>query len=294
MVELYADGLTSRKIADTFGCSLTKVYRTLHKLGVKMRPSAAVRRISQKKHLQIVQLYESGRSCREIAEKFGCCKQNIFQILQKHDVKMRPAHSLGKYSEDACRKMADMYTQGHTRSHIAAQFGCDPTTLNHVLHKQGIEISPVPPRHFITQAEREMLVNLHLQGVSRSEIAAKIGCVPQTIGKVLRKLNVPIRLQGVDAHSAEDQQRMADLYEHGFSLGEIGVGFDCGTGTVIQILRKHGVKVRPQGYKGQLNPKKREQMLTMYKAGFSGAEIAAKFECCLEIVSSVIELATRK
>ena len=32
----------------------------------------------------------------------------------------------------------------------------------------------------------------------------------------------------------------------------------------------------------------------MYKAGYSGAEIAAKFECSLETVSSVIEIATRK
>jgi len=35
-------------------------------------------------------------------------------------------------------------------------------------------------------------------------------------------------------------------------------------------------------------------MLAMYEEGYSGDEIATKFECSLETVASVIELATRK
>ncbi|MCL2624665.1 MAG: hypothetical protein FWD31_13470, partial [Planctomycetaceae bacterium] len=58
------------------------------------------------------------------------------------------------------------------------------------------------------------------------------------------------------------------------------------------VVRKLGIKVRPRS--SQLIPKIRDRMLTMYKDGFSGAEIAAKFECSLETVASVIELATRK
>jgi len=294
MAELYVDGLTCKKIAEQFDCSLTKVYRTLCKLGVKMRPSAAVRKIPKKKHRSIVQCYESGRSCREIAEKFGCSKENIRDILQKHDVKMRPAHSHGWYSEDAHREMAEMYKQGHPRTHIAARFGCDPATLNRALHLQGVEIPSGPPRHFVTPAEREMIVNLHHQGVSRSEIAEKIGCVPQTIGEILHKLGVFMRIRSPDAYSAEDQQRIADLYEIGISIAEMTVGFHCGRKTIISILRKHGVKVRPRRFGGQVPPKVRNQMLTLYKECYSGAEIAAKLNCDIAIVASVIEFATRK
>ena len=294
MAELYAEGWTCQKIADQFDCSLTKVYRTLRKLGAKMRPTAAVRRIPQKKHLQIVRSYEAGRSCREIAEKFGCSKEAIRDILRKHDVNMRPAHSHGKFSEDACRKMAALYTQGYPRSHIAARFGCDPATLNRVLHIQGIEIPPEPPRHFVTQAERKKIVKLHHQGKSHSEIATKIGCVPQTIGKILRKLGVLIRVRGPGDYSAEDQQQMVDLYQIGISMAHIAIGFDCKRNTINSILRKRGIKIRLQGSKEQLTPKKIERILTMKKAGYSCAEIAAKFECSLETVSSVIELATRK
>jgi len=294
MAELYAGGMRCEEIADQFDCDLAKVYRTLRKLGVKMRPSAAVRRIPKKKHPRIVQYYEAGRSCREIAEKFGCSKENIRDILQKHDVKMRPAHSHGRYSEETCRKMADLYRQGHPRRHIAARFGCDPTTLNRALLIQGIELPPALPCHFITQADREMIVKLHHQGQSRSEIAAKIGCVPQTIGKILRKLGVLIRVRGPEAYSAEEQQRMADLYEIGIPPDEIAVGFDCCNGTVYGILRKLGVKIRSQGSASRLPRKKRGQILDAYKEGCSGAEIAARFECSLEAVAAVIELATRK
>jgi len=346
MVELYAEGLTCQKIADLFGCSNSTVSKTLRKLGVKMRPVASMGRIPKEKHPQIIQLYKAGQTCKEIAKEFGCLSTCIYKILRKHDVKMRPPNSPGKYSEDICRKMVDLYKQGHTSKSIVARFGCCtktlnrifdeydierrltlfqprytaqdhqrmasmyeqgkslleiaeeigcvPTTVNRILNEQGIETPPIPPRRFITQAEREMIVNLYQQGKSHSEIATKIGCVPQTIGKILRKLNIPIRVQGPDAYCADDQQKMADLYENGMSLGQIAVGFDCGTGTVIQILRKHGIKIRPLGFKSQVPPKKREKMLTLYKEGYSGDEIAAKFGCGLETVFSVIELATRK
>ena len=294
MAELYADGQSCHKIADLFGCSSSNVSYSLRKLGVKMRPPANVSSFSKEKHRQIVQFYEAGQSCYDLAEQFGCSADNIRLILQKHDVKMRPRNSPAKFSEDISRRMADLYKQGHSRRSIAARFGCDPTTLNRVLNEQGMEIPPAPSRHFVTQAECEMIVKLYHQGLSHSEIATKIGCVPQTIGKILRKLNIPIRVQGPDAYSDEDQQKMADLYKIGISTVEIAVGFDCTNRTVLMILQKHGVKIRPLGFKGQVPPKKREKILTMYKEGFSGVEIAAKFECSLETVASVIELATRK
>ena len=347
MAELYADGLTCQKIADLFRCSQTNVKQTLHRLGVKMRFSAV--RIPKVKHPQIIQLYQSGQSCKEIAEQFGCSAENIHQILRKHDVKMRPRNTPGKYSEDICRKMIDLYQQGNSLESIIARFGCSRKILNRILdehevercpytltqfqprftkedhqrmvamyesgisqraiakefgcsnfamfrifEKLGIEKRPVPPRHIITPDDREMIVKLRSQGKSYPEIAAKIGCSRETVIAVMRQLNVPIRIQGADAYSAEDQQRMADLYKIGMSMDEIAVGFDCGRKTVISVLHKHGVKVRPKGFGGQLTQKIRDQMLVMYEEGYSGAEIAAKYDCDLETVSSVIEIVTRK
>ena len=346
MAELYVEGLTCQKIADMFGCGVSCVSTTLRKRGVKMRVIGI--RIPKEKHPQIIQMYEAGQSCDTIAKEFGCSHGNIHRILQIHDVKMRPSNSPGKFSEDICRKIIDMYKQGHSQDSIAARFGCGKKAIKRVLdeHKVecrrhltqfqprftaedhqrmvamyeqgkslpeiaediscthytvrrilkslGIEKCPVPPRHTITPEDREMIAKLRSQGKSYPEIAVKIGCARETVIAVMRQLNVPIHIQGPDAYSAEDQQRMADLYENGMTLGQIAVGFDCGTGTVIQILRKHGIKIRPLGVKGQVPPKKRERILTMYQAGYSGAEIAAKFECSLETVASVIELATRK
>ena len=345
MAELYAEGLTCQQIADMFGCVVSCVSTTLRKLGVKMRVIGI--RIPKEKHPQIIQMYEAGQSCDTIAKEFGCSHANIHRILQIHDVKMRPSTSPGKFSEDICRKIIDMYKQGHSQDSIAARFGCGKKAIKRVLdehkverrrHNQfqprfiaedhqrmvamyeqgkslqeiaedigcthhtvrrllkqlGIEKRPVLLRHVITPEDREMIVKLRSQGKSYPEIAAKIGCCRETVIAIMRQLNVPVRIQGPDAYSDEDQQKMVDLYENGISTVEIAVGFDCGTGTVIQILRKLGIKIRPHGLQGLLPPKKRKRMLTMYKEGYSGAEIAAKFECNLETVASMIELATRK
>ena len=349
MAELYAEGWTCQKIADLFGCSSTNdILYSLRKLGVKMRPTSSDK-IPKEKHPQIIQLYEAGQSCYDIADKFGCSKESIYQILKKLNVKMRPRNSPGKFSEDTCRKMVDLYKQGHSQESIAARFGCSGKILKRIfdehgverrlnnrtqfqprfteedqqrmvamyqsgksqpeiarafgccnfgvfriLKKLGIEKRPVPPRHIITPEDREMIMALRSQGKSYTKIAAKIGCARETVIAVMRQLNVPVRIQGLDAYSDEDQQKIADLYKIGMSMDEIAVGFDCGRKTIILILQKHGIKVRPKGFGGQRTEKLRDRMLAMYEEGSSGTEIAAKFECSLETVASVIELATRK
>ena len=294
IIQLYQAGKTCKEIAEELGCNASCIYKILRKHHVKMRPPNSPGKFSDEITRKMLDLYEQGYTRISIAARFGCCIKTLNRIFDAFDIERRLTQYQPRYTEQDHQRMASMYEQGKSLPEIAEDIGCVPATVNRILNELGIETPPILPRRFITQAEREEIAHLYQQGKSPSEIATKIGCVPQTIGKILRKLNVPIRLQGVDAYSAEDQQRMADLYEHGFSLGEIGVGFDCGTGTVMQILRNHGVKIRPVGYKGQFSPKKRERMLTMYKEGYSGAEIAAKFNCDLEIVASVIELATRK
>jgi len=294
MAELYAGGMSGEKIAGQFGCSPKKVYRALRKLGVIMRPGAAVRKTPEKKHRRIVQLYESGLSCRDIAKQFGYSAEGIRAILQKHDVEMRPAHAHGRFSEADCRKMAKLYKQGHSRTKIAARFDCDPATLNRVLRLQGVEIRPEPPRHVTTRKERERIVRLHHQGVSRSEIAAKIGCVQQTVSEILRKHGIRMRVHGSCVYSDEDQQRIAGLYQAGISMERIAADFDCKRSTVESVLRKRGVKIRPPGSQGLFTMKLRARILTLYKAGFSGTEIAAKFDCDLKMVASVVERATGK
>ena len=346
MAELYASGRTCRNIADSFGCSRSNVSQTLKKLGVKKRSNGI--RIPKEKHPQIIHFYKTGKSCNEIAKEFGCSSICILHILQKNHVKRRPKSFPGKFSKENCQKMVDLYQQGNALESIAARFGCSVKILNRILDehaverhpnqtqfqprfteedhrrmvsmyedgksqreiagefgcrpfalsrifkKMGIKKPPAPPRHTITPEDREMIVKLRSQGKSYPEIAAKIGCCRETVIAVMRQLNVPIRVQGPDAYSAEDQQRMVELYENGMSLDEIAVGFGCGRQTVISVLQRYGVKVRARGFVGQLTLKKRGQMLAMYEAGYSGAEIASKFDCGLAAVTSVIGLTTRK
>jgi transposase-like protein len=346
IAELYVGGLTCQKIADMFGCASSRISIMLRKLGVKMRSQVPIIKIPKDKHPQIIELYEAGQSCKEIADDFGCKATCVYKILRKHDVKMRPKNSPGEYSKDIRQKMVDLYKQGHKLRSIAARFGCCVKTLAsildeygierrmtqyqpryteqdhqrmiamyeqgkslqeiadeigcarktifHIFEKQGIETPPIPPRRFITPKERELIVKLYHQGKSHSEIAPYIGCVPQTVGKILRKLKLPIRVQGPDAYSDEDQQKMVDLYGCGMSLGEIAVGYKCGSQTVISILRKHDVRIRPRGYKNPITPTKRGKMLALYESGFSGAEIAEKLNCDLAVVASVVDFATRK
>ncbi len=350
MAEMYVDGLSCQKIADAFGCSRRNVSQTLKKLSVKKRSGGTSYKIRENEHPRVIQMYESGQSSIEIAGEFGCTATCILHILRKHDVKRRPRNSPGKFSDEICRKMIDLYKEGYTQINIAARFGCcthtvkrifdeygverrpsppppppqpvyteqdqqrmvsmyengksqrkiakeigcSQCTITRIFKKLGVKVRPSPPRHKVTPEERQMIVRLREQGKSYSEIAAKIGCCREHVNRIMRQLKTPVRVQSPDAYSPEDHRRMVDAYESGISLEEISAGFGCGRKTVILVLRKHGVKIRPRGGVAQLPPKQQERIVAMYESGFSGAEIAEKFDCGLAAVASVIDIALRK
>jgi DNA-directed RNA polymerase specialized sigma24 family protein len=293
---LYESGLSCKEIAKEFGCSSVGILKILQKHDVKRRPKSSRGKFSEEICQKMIDLYHQGHTQESIAARFGCSEKILKRIFDEHDVKRRPnqTQSQSRFTKQDHRRMVSMYQKGKSQREIAEEFGCRPFAMTRIFKKLGVERRPAPPHHQITQEDRELILKLRGQGRSYSEIAAKIGCCRETVGVILHRLNEPIRVQGPDAYSDEDQRRMVESYESGMSLDEIAVGFECGRQTVKSVMQKHGVKIRERGFVGQLTPKKRARILTMYEAGCSGAEIAKKFNCGLATVASVIGLATRK
>jgi DNA invertase Pin-like site-specific DNA recombinase len=153
-------------------------------------------RIPKENHPQIIQMYEAGQSCHEIAKEFGCSHNNIYCILQIHDVKMRPTSMPDEYSGEICQKMVDLYKQGHTQKSIATQFGCANTVVKRILDEHDIKCRP--RYHFQSQShyaepDHQRMVSMYEQGKSQREIAREIGCTHSTVNRVLKSQGIKIR-----------------------------------------------------------------------------------------------------
>lgn len=83
----YRAGATIVEIAAQFGCSTATIYTALRAADVPMRPRGRVRgrsRQSEQREREIITLRQQGRTCAEIANKFGITRQRVSQIVARN------------------------------------------------------------------------------------------------------------------------------------------------------------------------------------------------------------------
>lgn len=89
LTKLYTqEKLTSEQIAKQYNTDKSAVVRLLNRIGVKLRPSGAKRKLPADN--TVLDLYiNDGLSCDQIAEKYRCSKAAVRSFLNRRRVKMR-------------------------------------------------------------------------------------------------------------------------------------------------------------------------------------------------------------
>jgi DNA-binding CsgD family transcriptional regulator len=75
------------------------------------------------------------------------------------------------------------------------------------------------------------------------ELAAEFGINRLTVSAHLRRSNIPVRPDGLDQEQAVE---VAGLYEAGWSSGRLAKRFGVSADTVLKVLRREGVRIRPR------------------------------------------------
>lgn len=84
----------------------------------------------------------------------------------------------------------------------------------------------------------------HDEGLNQYEMADRLGCSQNTIGRWLDRLGIEKRTDGRD-DAWNDRQVLYELYvEQGLSTWEIGERLGCAQSTVRYWLNKHGIEAR--------------------------------------------------
>ena len=96
----YESGLSIKELSNAFDLSAyyIKIILLAQDIKIKHGNQGASQRIPseetilkniarENKKLEIIHMYKSGKTFEEIAEHFGCTRQNIFVMLKKRDLK---------------------------------------------------------------------------------------------------------------------------------------------------------------------------------------------------------------
>ncbi|MDQ1039933.1 Mn-dependent DtxR family transcriptional regulator [Streptomyces sp. V3I8] len=82
-------------------------------------------------------------------------------------------------------------------------------------------------------------------GATVYQLGDRFGISRQTVGKILKRHGVEMRMRGLSAKQINEAVR---LYEAGQSLARIGERFGVDPTTVLNRLRERGIRTRdPQG-----------------------------------------------
>lgn len=92
---------------------------------------------SEEEKREMVSLFQSGKSTRNLGEKFGCSKTTITKLLREQGVEVTRCKAQSKLNIETVIKM---YNNNHSSEEIAKHFGVSSNTILDCLRNHGIKI----------------------------------------------------------------------------------------------------------------------------------------------------------
>jgi transposase-like protein len=245
MVSLYEQGWSSLKIAEKFDCSAGYVREKLLDFGVKVRPFTMPKLdFSEEYRHRMVEMYQNGYDVQSIADEFWTSSNPVTRVLREAGVTLRPRIGLPKFTEQDRQKMVTMYQSGLSQRKVAAQFGCNSATVLVALRENGIKARSCRRVSRFSDEDCNQIVSMYQNGKTHCEIACMFGCSSGTIGSILQKQKIKSRPTGCKSrYSSEDRNRMAEMYQGGWTQKAIAQEFGCSPAQISHFLQEHQRKV---------------------------------------------------
>lgn len=191
MIALYTEGHTLDRVAELTHASPTGVASALRRRGVKTRRPGGSRPGTQGLALQpelerqVVELYERGRSMRQIAEQLPLSSTAVRGVLVRHGVPIRPPYItytvVQRVPDEWLRNVVELYESGLTVEQVAERIGRTYNTAHHHLQRAGVLRTHALPEHV-----REEIIRLRkAEGLIYREIAARCDVSVSTVCRVL-------------------------------------------------------------------------------------------------------------
>ena len=135
------------------------------------------------------ELYESGKSLREIEAVIFYTPQAISTNLRKIGVKMRKGGKI-RANKGKTDKIVELYKAGYSTFRIASAMSCTASTILNILKSKGVERRKYTRR--FTENEVAEFAKLYNSGLSCTQIAGIYFSTPKTISRYLAAFGVKL------------------------------------------------------------------------------------------------------
>ena len=99
--------------------------------------------IPESESAKIVELYQGGNTCQDIAIQYGCRDTTIRLVLLRAKVEMRPRSTENFWTEESLvSKVVEMWNEGFPAGSIATRMKLEHRKVRNILKSKGIKYEP--------------------------------------------------------------------------------------------------------------------------------------------------------
>lgn len=192
----YEQGVSTKQLARTFGCSDNVIRRALDRAGVPRRTASQIAHARRQRldadRDKILGLYRNGESVKRLAKAWTVRTAEISDLLARC---AEPLHPGGRShprfrSLQQCEEVAKVYVDvGKSLRRTAERFDCSTPTVANALRRAGVRPTVGRPK-FWTDERRQQVLDGHASGLSQQEIASQLGVHQTMVSRVLMAAGV--------------------------------------------------------------------------------------------------------
>lgn len=232
----------------------------------------------------VADLYRAGWTIKQIAGKYGAAKTTILNRLEAAAVPRRPKSLPVTFpADEAARRVRE---EGASFASLAREYGISDDAMRYHMTARGVPAAIHAPR-VLRGIPATDLADLYSGGLTIAQIAAMHGVSPWTVSYRLDNLGVPRRPPGaryVPERTPLPLAEAATLYDHGASLSVLAATYQMNRSTVWRKLTAAGMTLRPPGGAHSRIPLPADEMVTLYAAGQTMAQLAARYGVCQTVI----------
>jgi len=215
------------------------------------------RALTERQERSVCRSYEGGKSVKRIAKYYGVADSTVRGVLKRRGVYKESLKALRE-------KVLSSYEEGKSVDELAVEFERSRAQILKVLREAG---------RGHTQRKYEGMLERYQGGESVAELASSYGVSLSAVYTYLNKCGVEFRRgrHALSKWESSEGSRLAEMYEGGMTLREVGEEFGISGERVRQILS--GLEVSTRSRKvGEL-----EGLEEMASRGMRLKEIAEEF-----------------
>jgi len=281
----YKSGITVRELARMYNCSHPSMYKYLKALGLR-EPSktANVVRCYNFSKDTMTELWSSGLSMKEIAEKLECDISTVYRYLREYRLIIKTQQ---KNIQLPMEEIAKDIAQGATLAELAVKYNCNQGTINKRLMAAGIRTKHSQRMGDITKEQLEKLIS---EGKTLNDLERIFNVRAALIAKVMSKYGIMTK----EMQAAENlsKAQLQSYLAEGMTNTAIQEKHGISSFFLQKIFDKFGLKSCAAKIKETYKAKNitREQLNELVEQGLTQKEMAKKFDVDLNYIRKLFKV----